>query len=493
MTSLRQKTLSALFWNLTGTVGYQFLQFITSLVLARLLAPEEFGVMALLVVFMNLASTLIDSGFGAALIQRQDVTRRDESTIFYFNLMVAVLLFGGFWLLAPLLANFYQQPLLIPLTRILSLVVICNAGGVVQGCLLTKQLNFRLQTRALICATALSGALAIFMALQDRGIWSLVALALGNAAGRTLFLWLFSSWRPLWCFDWGAVTSMFPYGSRLLISQILGVLFREIYPLVIGKLFSQAQVGFYSRAQHTQRYATDALTGVITTVSFPAYSTIQNDRELLRANYRSSIIYASVLLFPLMLGLSALAKPLFLLLYTEKWATSIPYFQILCLSGALYHLHALNLNILKATGRSELLLRLAVIKILVAALGILIGSRFGMLGIVWAQVVVSWLCLNVNTYYTDKLIAYPLRAQVWDVAPIFGVSAASAAAVLAVGGWVTGWSLVAQLSLGVALHLALYLGLAWLLGIHAVFELIHLLKTQVHQRLNSQPNSTEDI
>ena len=267
---LGDKTVRAVLWNAAGTFGNRALQFAATVVLARLLSPADFGMVAVLAIFTYLANALIESGFGSALIQMQAVTREDESAVFHFNLAMAVLLYAALWFLAEPIARFYGQPELAPLARVLALVFFCNAFGLVQNTLLTKQLNFRQLTQAQLGATVVSGSLGILLALRGWGVWSLAAQTIANAAVRSALLWILSPWRPLGQFRLASLRAMFPFGSRLLASGLLGSVVENVYPLIIGKFFTQADVGFYARAQLAQRQAADSFTGVIVSVSFPA-------------------------------------------------------------------------------------------------------------------------------------------------------------------------------------------------------------------------------
>jgi O-antigen/teichoic acid export membrane protein len=462
-----------------GVFGNRFIQFAITVVLARLLLPAEFGMVALLTVFTTLAAALLDSGFGAALIQRQTVTREDESAVFHFNLAMAVVLYAALWFLAGPIARFFGQPTLEPLARVMALIFFFNAFGLVQDALLTKQLAFRRQTAATMWATALSGAVGVAMAVRGWGVWSLAAQAIANAACRSALLWCYSPWRPLWRFRPAALGAMFPYGSRLLAAGLVGALLDNVYALLIGRYFLKADVGFYDRAQTTQRLAADSLTGVLVKVSLPAYAAVQHDPEQLRQGYRRSILYSSVVIFPLMLGLAAMARPLFLLLFSATWAPSIPYFRVLCLSGLLFHLQALNLNVLKATGRSDLLFRLAVVKVVLVLAGATLAVRFGVTGLVWTQVVVAWLALAINAFYSGRLIRYPLREQLREVWPYALTGAVGAGLTLAASRALTNLPLAAQVGALAFLHLGAYLLLARLFRLAAPFELGRRLLAQV--------------
>lgn len=479
---LGDQAVRAVLWNTAGTFGNRALQFAVTVVLARLLSPEEFGMVAVLAIFTYLANALIESGFGSALIQMQTVTREDESAVFQFNLAMAVLLYAAFWFLAEPIARFYGQPELVPLARVLALVFFCNAFGLVQSTLLTKQLDFRRLTRAQIGATVVSGSLGILLAVRGWGVWSLAAQTIANAAVRSALLWLQSPWRPLGRFHGASLRAMFPFGSRLLASSLLGSVLENVYPLIIGRFFTKADVGFYARAQLAQRQAADTFTGIIVSVSFPAYAAIQHDPAQLREGYRRSIVYASVVLFPLMLGLAALARPLFLLVFTAKWAASIPYFQILCLSGMLYHLHALNLSVLKAVGRSDLYWRLSILKAALILGGLLLSVRFGMEGIVWGQVLVSWLGLAITSFYAGQIIHYPLHRQIRDIQPYFWLSAGLAGLAFAASRLLQGLPLAVQSAILAAGYAGAYLGLARLFRLDAPAALFRQLRRQIGDR-----------
>lgn len=456
------RMLRAAAWHGAGTFANRAIQFVITLVLARLLTPAEFGLVAVLTVFTLIANTLVESGFGAALIQKPEVTAADASAVFHFNMAMSGILYAVLWFLAEPIARFYGQPLLAPLARTVSAALVFNALGLVQGTLFARKLDFRPQSKALVLSTGLSGSIGIALATQGCGVWSLVAQIVANSACRALLLWTYSSWRPTLRVDLGALRAMLPYGSRLLASSLLGVLFENSYLMVIGRCFTKADVGFYSRSQLTVRLATDSLTGVIVNVSFPAYATLQDDPVALRREYRRTILHASAVLFPLMLGLAAMATPLFLFLYSEKWAPGIPYFRILCLSGMFFHVHAFNLNVLKAVGRSDLFLRLALVKFVLLLAGLGAALPFGLTGIVWGQVAVSWIGLAVNAFFAGRLMRYPLRDQLCDILPFMGTGALGAGLTYAASlgmGALPPWLQVALL---VPLQAGLCLGLAFL-------------------------------
>ncbi len=357
-TSLKSKTIHALSWSFIESVGLQGVRFIIGIVLARILFPEQFGLIAMLTLFIAVAQAFLDSGFGAALIQKHHVTETDTSTIFYFNIVVGLAASGVLSLAAPLIADFYNQPILTPLTRALSLVIVINSFGLIQDVILTKQINVKTQTKVSVIAGVLSGLVGVTLAVMGFGVWSLVAQQISSSFFRTVLLWLCNDWRPSPVFSIRSLQAMFGFGSRLLASGLLDQVFNNIYSLVIGKLFSARDLGFFTRASGIRALPTQTLAGMIGRVTFPVLSTIQDDPARMKRGLKKALSTLALLNFPMMIGLAVLAYPLVVLFLTEKWSESVGYLQLLCLSGLLYPLHAVNLDLLKALGRSDLFLRL---------------------------------------------------------------------------------------------------------------------------------------
>ena len=430
--TLRHKTIRALFWSFFETVGLHGIQFIISIILARLLLPEQYGLIAMLAIFMAIAQTFINSGFGQALIQRKNINHVDECSIFYFNILAGFLGAGLLCLAAPWIADFYNQPFLIPLTRALSLNLIINAFGLVQITLLTKHIDFKTQLKVSVIATVLSGTIGITMALNGFGVWSLVAQSLSSNLFRTVLLWFFTTWRPSLIFSLKALRDMFGFGSRFLASGLLDTVFRNIYLVVIGKLFSPAVLGFYSKAYKIQQLPTASFSSIISRVTFPVFSTIQDDSNRLKSGMRKALRTLAFVNFPLMIGLALVAKPLVMLLLTEKWAPCVPYLQLLCIVGLLYPLHVINLNILMAKGRSDLFFRLEVLKKILVVISIAVTYRWGIIAMIYGQIIVSVVAYYLNSYYTGKLIGYPLKEQVFDFVPYLALGIVMGVAVYSV-------------------------------------------------------------
>jgi len=415
--SFKTKTIHGLFWSFLERIGQQGIQFAISVILARLLLPEEFGLIAMLWVFIAIAQSLVNSGLGQALIQKQDAKYIDECSIFYFNILVGFLAAGFLCLAAPWIAGFYKQPQLIGLTCVMSLNMIINAFGLVHNALLTKKINFKTQLKVSVMATVISGTIGIVMAFKGSGVWSLVAQSLTNSLFRTIFLWFFTTWRPALVFSFDSLRGMFRFGSRLLASGLLDTIFQNIYIIVIGKIFSAADLGFYSRAKRFQELPVLNMSNIISRVTFPVFSAVQDDKQRLKRGVRKALIMLVMINFPMMIGLAIVARPLVLILLTEKWAPCIPYLQLLCAVGMLYPLHAINLNVLMAQGRSDLFFRLEILKKILLVVAIAVTYRWGIMALIYGQIGTSCIAYVLNSYYSGKMLDYPITEQIKDLLP----------------------------------------------------------------------------
>lgn len=453
--SLRHKTLRGLFWSLFDRLGQQGIQFIIGIILARLLMPEQFGLIAMLGIFMAIAQTFIDSGFGSALIQKKDATHLDESSVFYFNIVLGFLAAGIMVLSAPWIARFYNAPMLIPLTRVLSLNLIIGSFGSIQGVLLTKHLDFKSAAKIGFISIVISGTVGVSMAYLGYGVWSLVAQSIGGGIIRVVLLWYFMPWRPAWRFSLISLRKLFSFGSKMLSSSLLDTIFVNLYTIIIGKLFSAADLGYFTRAQSTQQLPSHSISGIVGRVTFPVFSSIQDDKPRLKQALRKALMTLMLGNFPMMIGLALVARPMVMVLLTEKWLPSVPYLQILCVAGVLYPLHVINLNVLMAQGRSDLFFRLEIIKKVMVAIAIFISYRFGIMGMCYGIVVTSYLAYYINSYYTGKLLNYPITEQIKDFLPSLAISGAMGILVFGIGfvpfpnDWVL---LFAQVSAGIMVY-----------------------------------------
>jgi O-antigen/teichoic acid export membrane protein len=414
---LKAKTLRALSWTFLEAVGLRGTQFIVGIILARLLSVDEFGLIAMLTFFMAMAQSLLDSGFGAALIQKRDATNVDKCSIFYFNIFVGIMAAGALCLAAPWIALFYGEPWLTPLARGMSLVVVINSFGLIQNTVLTRELNFKVMTKINLAASVVSGGVGILLAAMGFSVWSLVIQQVSDAFLKTLLLWLVNSWRPALTFSFSSLREMFGFGSRVLASGLLNTAFANIYLLTIGKLFTKSDLGFFSRAKRLQELPAHTLSWTVGRVTFPVFSSIQDDPARLKRGLRSVLTSLAFLNFPVMVGILVTARALVLSLLTEKWAPSIPYLQLLCLEGLLFPMNWFNMNVLYAIGRSDLCFRLEIVKKALIVISIAITWRWGIEAMICGQVLVSILSYCLNSHYNGVLIDYPVRQQLRDLLP----------------------------------------------------------------------------
>lgn len=415
--TLRHKTITGIIWTFLEQLFRVGIQTITTLILAWFLLPEDFGLMAMITVFFAIAHSVMDSGFSQALIRKKEVTQTDYSTTFYTNLLMGLLAYSLLFASAYPIANYYNEPRLVILIRVVGLVVIINSFQLVQVSDLTRKLNFKIQFRVTLPSAVFSGIMAISMAALGFGVWSLVAQILISSFISTILYWVVNKWRPSKDFSVESLNEMFGFGSKLLASGLIDTAFENIYVIVIGKLFSAALVGYYFFAQRIQQLVVTQLTEAVQKVTYPALSTLQDDNTALKEYYRKVIQVVTYIIFPSMVALAVLAKPLFSLMLKDNWLPAVPYLQLLCIVGLLYPLHAINLNVLKVKGRSDLFLYLEIIKKLMIVIIILISVQFGIFGILIGQIASSVLAYIPNSYFSIKLIDYSLSEQLYDFIP----------------------------------------------------------------------------
>lgn len=385
--------------------------------MARLLTPKDYGLVGMLTIFIAIAQSLIDSGFSQALIRKQDRSETDNSTVFYFNIAVGFLLYLIFFTIAPWVADFYETPELCTLMRVISLSVIFNSLAVVQRALLTVNINFKTQAKASLSAAIVSGIIGISMAYYGFSYWSIAAQQLVNLGLNTLLLWVFTKWRPEAVYSWKSFKELFAFGSKLLASGLLDVVYRNMYLLVIGKVFSASSLGYYTRAHQFAEFPSSNLTGIMQRVTYPVLCQIQDDDQRLAQIYRRFLRVSAFIIFPSLIGLSAVAEPFIVLLLKEQWSFAATLLQIICFSMMWYPIHSINLNLLQVKGRSDLFLKLEIIKKVIAVIVLCITVPMGLIAMCIGQIFSSIVCLVVNTYYTGKLINVGFLRQMRDLMP----------------------------------------------------------------------------
>ncbi|HPR13489.1 MAG TPA: lipopolysaccharide biosynthesis protein [Bacteroidales bacterium] len=412
-----------MFWSFSDSMATQLVQFIVGLVLARLLSPEEFGLVGMITVFIAVAQSFVDSGFGQALIRKKEAGEVDYSTVFYFNLLSGVIFFLVLYLSAPAISRFYNEPQLKDIARTLGVLVLIYASSITQRTHLIRDVSFRQLMKVNLTAAVISGVVAIIMALNGFGVWSLVWRSITGSAVQSIILWSSGNWIPKPVFSRASFRGLFSFGSKLMVSGLIDTIYRNIYLLIIGKFFSAADLGYYTRADLFSRLASQNLTGTVQRVSYPVLSKVQDEDERLKRGYRKLITSTMFITFFITLGMAAIAEAMIFTLIGEKWLPSVELLQLLCLSAMLFPLQAMNINILNVKGRSGLVLKLELVKKLLAVPVIVVGILSGLRGLLIGMIIHSIVSYFLNSYYSGRLINYPAREQVSDIMPSFLVSA----------------------------------------------------------------------
>lgn len=445
--SLKHKTLRGTIWSSVERFSVQGIQFIVMIIMARLLTPEDYGLVGMLTIFIAISQSLVDSGFSQALIRKQDRSETDNSTVFYFNIGVGIILYLALFFSAPLIAEFYKEPILRPLMQLISLSVLINSFVVVQRALLTVRIDFKTQAKASLSAAIVSGIVGISLAHMGFGVWAIVWHQLANLSVNVSLLWIFSKWRPGRQYSWQSFRELFGFGSKLAAASVINTLYRNIYLIVIGKIFKASDLGYYTRAHQFADFPSSNVSGIIQRVTFPILCSIQDDDERLRSVYRRFLRLSAFVVFPLMVGLASVAQPLILLVLKDKWEFSAVLLQIICLGMMWYPIHSINLNLLQVKGRSDLFLKLEIWKKCVGVAIICVTVPFGLVTMCWGSVVNSMIALVINTHYTGNLIQVGFLTQIRDLLPTIAYSLSMGGVVLWVVSMLPGLWL--QLTVGV--------------------------------------------
>lgn len=398
--NLRESAFLGVAWSAVDQFGQQGFRFVIGLVLARLLAPDQFGLLAMLTVFIVIATAITDAGFSQAVVQRKNVSQLDLSTVFFFNVLLGALMALLLYWIAPFIAAFYRNGQLTDLLRFLAVAVFLTSLGQVHRSQLNRELLFRRMALATIPAAILSGGIAVVLAFYGWGVWALAMQMLISSGLQSLFLWFASGWRPSAQFSSESLIAMFPFGSRVALMNVINSIFTNIYVLFIGKFFLVTDVGYYQRAESFQRMAAQNLNIIVARVMFPLFASIQDETERLRKVFLRSFGLLCLIFFPLMAILAAVAGPLILTLIGEKWLPSVTYLQLLCLVGALYPLQSLNVNVLKALGHAKKLLKIALVKRSLTLGMLCLTFRFGITAMILGQIFSALVSLWINAYYT---------------------------------------------------------------------------------------------
>ena len=420
--SLKNKTVKGVGWSAIDNVSQYAVQFVVSIVLARLLSPDDYGLLGLITIVTAVCTTLVNGGFSTALIRKKDITDDDYNTAFIVNLGMSALLYVIIYFCSPFIADFFRREELVSLTRVSSLGLIIGALSIVQSARLTKRIDFKSQTKITLIASVASGVIGIVMALLDFGVWALVAQTLSSQALRTIFLWVVNKWIPQPRFSKESFHNLFGFGWKMMLSGLLDTVWKELYQVVVGKFYAPATLGQYTRAKHFSQLFSSNLTSVIQRVTYPVLSNIQDDKERMVKAYRKMITTTMFITAISLFFLGAISEPLIYCLIGPKWHEAATYLPLICLTGSTYPLHGMNLNMLMVQGRSDLFLGLEIIKKIIGVAPLAVCIFYGIMPMLYVSIVISIISYFLNSYYSGKLIGYSSWMQIKDVAPSYGVA-----------------------------------------------------------------------
>jgi len=472
--SLKQKTIGALLWNLIDRFGQQVLQFIVAIIVANILFPEDYALVAMLAIFTAIGNLIIESGFGAALIQKKNADDKDFSTVFWFNLVMSLVLYALLMAATPLIVDYFHEPMLTKIGAVVFLGLPINASMLIQSTILNKQVRFKEMAKIDLLSMLISSAVAIGMAVAGYGVWALAWQPVSLVASKSIMLWCWSSWRPQWFFSFKIIRELFGFASSLLLSGLINTCFVNVYSLVIPKLYPKRELGYFTQGNKTCDPIVNLIYGSIQSATFPIFSGIQDEHERLINAYRKSIRFTSFLTFPMMVGAICVAPTLFHLLFKEAWWPAIPFFQLLCMGGCFTILTAINNNFIKVSGRSSGILKIEFYKIILTVIAIVLLLHQGVLAMVGGLISMRLVVYFINMIYTQQYTGYRFMAQLKDTLPYLLISLVMGAAV-----WVLEFVISNQIVLlacQVITGAAVYFAIAYIAGSKILKDSLELLK-----------------
>lgn len=449
--NLKEKTINGILWSFLESFSNRGVQLVVGIILARILEPKDFGLIGLTTIFISFSKSFTDSGLTSALIRKQNCNHKDYSTVFSFNIAISIFIYLIIFFNAEFISHYFNNSKLKNILIFTSIGIILQALSAVQQSIFIKNLDFELLTKISFLSTLISGIIAIIMALNGFGVWSLVVLFLGNLTIYTILLWFFSKWKPTWLFDKATFNELFGFGKNLLLSNLIAVGYNNIFRAVIGKSFSIEQLGYFDRSNRFQLLISENFGSIINKVSYPSLSKINQNKRLKNA-LRKLIKNSMFITFLAMFGLAAVAKPFILVLIGEKWLTSISYLQLLVFAGVLYPIHVININFLKVYGRSDLILKLELIKKSIAIPLLIFTAFISIKAMIVGMIILSILELFINGYFTQKFINYSIKEQVLDILPSFILATIMGLFIYFIGELFTAstwYSLIIQILLGI--------------------------------------------
>jgi O-antigen/teichoic acid export membrane protein len=460
--------------------GTQGIQFIVQVILARLLLPEDFGAIAIITVFISLAQVFVQSGFNTALVQNKEANEVDFSSVFYLSLAVAAILYVIIYFSAPYIANFYEQPILTSALRVLSITLFIGAFNSIQNAFVARNMLFKRLFVSSLGAIIISGAIGIITAYNGLGVWALVAQQLSNQLSISIILWFTVKWRPQLVFSFRRVKTLFEYGSKLLVSSLIDTFYRDLRTLIIGRMYTPEMLGFYNRGQQFPNVIVTNIDGSIQSVMLPVFSAEQDNIKRVKGMMRRAIVTSSFLIFPMMIGMAVVAEPLVEIVLTDKWLPAVPFLQIFCITYSLIPIHTANLQAIKAMGRSDIFLRLEIIKKVIGLIVLVTSLPFGVYAIALGQVFSGIISSFINAYPNKQLLEYSYKEQWVDIIPSLLIAIAMGAIVYSINYLeIVAWKL---LILQVCVGAVIYFSLAKIFKLESLSYLITTLKQLLNNR-----------
>lgn len=472
---LKRKTINGFFWGLLESVFSQGLGFVFGVFLARLLSPQEFGLLGMITIFISVAQVFVDSGLSQALIRKQDCSNEDYSTVFWSNVGIGVVAYLIIWFCSPLIATFYTKPELIGLTRVTALAIIIGSLTLIQQTIITKEVDFKTLTKISSIGTLISGVVAIVMAYRGFGVWSLVWRSIINQVVRSILLWRYNHWLPLRVFNKQSFKELFGFSSNILFISVIAALFKNFYNLVIGKTYSDKILGYYTNADQYSGIPSNTLTSITNKVSYPVLATLQGNDTQLKASCSKLVKITMYVSFFVMFGFAAIAYPMFSILFGKKWLPAVEFFQVLCIAYAITPMHVINQNILKIKGRSDLFLKTEIIKYIVFVPFIALGIIFGLHVLIAGIAVFYWISFFINAMYTQRMINYSSIQQTFEFLPVLLLTFLPALLVWILGNVLPIGNVYLMLIVQASIYIGIVMGLTIMLRLQAYFEIKQIL------------------
>lgn len=466
--NLKGTAAKGLAWSALDRFGGQGIQFLFGIWLTRILDTSDYGLLGMILIFIAVGQTLIDSGFGSALIWKKNPSQTDYSTVFYFNISISFILYAFFYFTAPLVAGFYDNPQLVSLIRVICLNFIILSFSLIQQTILQKKVDFKLMAFVNSGGSVVAGVVALYLALHGFGVWSIVWQLLIKSLINSLFLWIFSSWRPLAVFDFNVLKELFGYGSKLTIAGLIYTVFQNLYFNIIGKLFPIDALGLYTRASQLQDFPVKTGTSIFNRVVFPVFSAINDDKERLLNAIRKSLKSIVFIMYPVIFGLMAVSDQLIVVLFTEKWISVSLYFRLLLITGVFYVFQVIFGEVLKTTGKSNLVLRIELLTKSIWILSIVITYRWGISAIIIGQIFTSAIGWIVTTHYVNSLVGYSLLKQLKDIGSYLVISILMYLVVIFIAGLIS--QTLISLIISSTIGAVFYLLAAWILNLEEAQE-----------------------